>query len=184
MNKTLSSIVVCGLVILATNDLTAQEKPTRGIVGAAAPSWEIQQWKHLPRGKETLDVSNLRGKVIYLYCFQSWCPGCHKHGFPTLVEVHKNYKDDPLVAFAAVQTTFEGERINTFENARNTVDKFGLTIPVGQSGGAGERSMLMKSYRTGGTPWTIIIDREGIVRFNDFHIDPKEAVALIDKLKK
>jgi len=184
MNRTLRFGVICGLVILATIDLTAQEKPTRGIVGAAAPSWEIQQWEQLPDDKETLDVSQLRGKVIYLYCFQSWCPGCHRHGFPTLVEVRKHFQDDPLVTFVAVQTTFEGEHINTFENAQNTVTKFGLTLPVGQSGGTNQRSALMKSYRTGGTPWTIIIDRKGIARFNDFHITPKEAIARIDKLKK
>lgn len=184
MNKTLRVAVVCGLAVLATSDLTAQEKPSRGIVGATAPSWEVKQWARLPDGEESLDISSFRGKVVYLYCFQSWCPGCHRRGFPTLVEVQNHYKNDPLVTFVAVQTTFEGERINTFENAQNTTDKFRLTIPVGQSGGGGQRSALMKSYRTGGTPWTIIIDREGVVRFNNFHIDPKEAIAFIDKLKK
>jgi len=58
-----------------------------------------------------------------------------------------------------------------------------LNIPVGQSGRAGLRSELIRSYRTGGTPWTVIIDRKGIVRFNDFAIEPKRAIALIDELQ-
>jgi uncharacterized protein with von Willebrand factor type A (vWA) domain len=37
----------------------------------------------------------------------------------------------------------------------------------------------MRSYRTGGTPWTILIDPEGTVIFNDFHIDPARAVPAI-----
>ena len=42
----------------------------------------------------------------------------------------------------------------------------------------------MRNYRTGGTPWTIIIDKQKIVRFNDFHIAPEHAIAMIDQLKK
>jgi hypothetical protein len=42
----------------------------------------------------------------------------------------------------------------------------------------------MRRYRTGGTPWTVIIDRAGIVRFNDFHIEAKAASRLVDHLKQ
>jgi hypothetical protein len=41
----------------------------------------------------------------------------------------------------------------------------------------------MRAYRTGGTPWTIIIDRDGVVRYNDFRVKPKAAISLINKLK-
>lgn len=61
--------------------------------------------------------------------------------------------------------------------------RYGLTIPVGQSGTAKQPSALMRNYRTGGTPWVIIIDRRGVVRFNDFHIAPQQAVQVIDALK-
>ena len=45
-------------------------------------------------------------------------------------------------------------------------------------------SILMKRYRSGGTPWTIIIDRDGVVRYNDFSIEPQYAIALIGRLLK
>jgi thiol-disulfide isomerase/thioredoxin len=41
----------------------------------------------------------------------------------------------------------------------------------------------MIDYRTGGTPWTVIIDRDGVVRYNDFHIGVEEAAALIQRLR-
>ena len=41
----------------------------------------------------------------------------------------------------------------------------------------------MRNYRTGGTPWTIIIDKRGMVRFNNFHIQAEDAVKIIDALK-
>ena len=62
--------------------------------------------------------------------------------------------------------------------------QYELTIPVGQSGTPSARSKLMVNYRTGGTPWTVIIDRNGIVRYNDFHIHPQQAIKLIKNLKK
>ena len=41
---------------------------------------------------------------------------------------------------------------------------------------------IMHNYRSGGTPWTVIIDPYGKVAFNDFHIEVVPAVALIEKL--
>ncbi len=54
---------------------------------------------------------------------------------------------------------------------------------MGQSGSPNKRSKFMKNYRTGGTPWTIIVDKDGIVRYNDFHIEVAQAIRLINKLK-
>lgn len=95
----------------------------------------------------------------------------------------KHYEGDSEVAFVAVQTTFEGYGINTFEKAKSTMARYDLSIPTGQSGDETTRSRLMQAYRTGGTPWTIIIDKSGVVRYNDFFIDPKRAIAIIDILK-
>ena len=41
----------------------------------------------------------------------------------------------------------------------------------------------MRQYRFGGTPWIVIIDKKGVVRYNDFHISVKDASKLINALK-
>ena len=41
---------------------------------------------------------------------------------------------------------------------------------------------IMKNYRSGGTPWAVIIDPQGMVAYNDFHIDTDNALKLIEKL--
>lgn len=56
--------------------------PSYGILGQRAPEWDVRQWFNLPDGKDTVDLGDYKGKVVYLYCFQSWCPGCHSSGFP------------------------------------------------------------------------------------------------------
>ena len=155
-----------------------------GIKGQKAPEWKIDTWDGLADGKKSLDIADLKGKVVYLYCFQSWCPGCHSHGFPTLKKVQEEFKDADDVAFVAVQTVFEGHAANKHDRGTKIVrDKFRLDVPVGHDGAEGKRPSIMQGYKTRGTPWTIIIDKDGIVRFNAFRIEAADAVKLIKELR-
>jgi len=101
--------------------------PARGpnlMLGKQAPKWDVGPWHQLPAGKTSLDISDFKGKVLYIYCFQSWCPGCHKRGFPTLQQVAKKYKDDDSVRFVVFQTVFEDRAtkpVNTFENLKKII---------------------------------------------------------------
>ena len=151
--------VLCVVIALQT--------PARGLVGKEAPTLLDVAWIHTIN-----DVTPTikKGKVHYLFFFQSWCPGCHSHGFPTLKKMKKKF---PEVNFIAVQTVFEGFSTNTKERAIADVQSFGLDIPVGHNGGAGKPSTLMRRYRSGGTPWTVVIDKKGIVRFNAFRLPEK-----------
>ncbi len=83
-----------------------------------------------------------------------------------------------------MQTVFEGFSTNTERAAKDAADRYGLIIPVGHDDGPdAKRSYLMGRYRSGGTPWVVIIDKQGIVRFNGFHIEPKQSTRLIDRLR-
>ncbi len=48
------------------------EQRTLGILDRQAPGWGVSKWFHLPEGKTLLDIADFKGKVVYLYCFQSW----------------------------------------------------------------------------------------------------------------
>ncbi len=155
-----------------------------GITNEKAPDWDVATWFNLPSGKKTVDIQDFAGKIIYLYCFQSWCPGCHSHGFPTLLKVREQFSADSDVAFVAIQTVFEGFEVNTPERAQETAQQYQLTIPVGHDAGPdGRRSLIMQRYRTGGTPWIIVIDGLGTVRYDDFHADVYQMIGLINQLR-
>ena len=171
---------LCVLLLCGLCSISAVQP--RGIVGQAAPPWHVDSWVQIPSGTAEPEVGTFRGKVIYLYGFQSWCPGCHSKGFPTLQQLIKRFDGEDDVIFVAVQTTFEGYDSNTPAKALETAKRYDLKIPIGHSGVSGKPSKLMRNYRTGGTPWTIIIDRNGVVRFNDFHITPDAGHALITRL--
>ena len=157
-----------------------------GITGQKAPSFGVDTWLQKGDSQQTkaLDINDFKGKVLYLYGFQAWCPGCHSHGFPTLQKLSKHYAGDVSVAFVAIQTVFEGFSFNSVNAAKDIIKKYSLTMPVGHSGSSDKRSGFMANYRSGGTPWTVIIDKKGIVRFNDFHADVNEIIKYMDVLKK
>jgi thiol-disulfide isomerase/thioredoxin len=185
-NRFVCVVILAGL--LFGDSLLAQSgvKPPQsipGIAGQQAPEWDVSKWYQLPEGIEDLDITDYRGRVLYLYFFQSWCPGCHSTGFPNLKKLYKKYKDDPDVEFVVIQTTFEGHQVNTADKLKPTARKFDLPVPFGQSAGGGTPAIMQK-YRTRGTPWVVLIDKAGRVEFNDFHLDPANASRRIDQLKE
>ena len=150
-----------------------------------APSLEVTEWAQLPEGHDSLDVDDYRGKVLYIYCFQSQCPGCHSHGFPILKELNTHYETDHDVAFMAIQTTFENFEHNSFENAQKDMVTFELlNMPIGHSSVQGQRSPVMVNYGTGATPWVIMLDKRGRVAYNHFPLAVDKAIELIELLKQ
>ncbi len=170
-------MLLCSAFLSTT---VAAEKSKGGILDQAAPEWGVESWFNLPEGKEKLSLADYKGKVVYLYFFQSWCPACLHKGFPTIKSLHDRYKDNKDVAFVAVQTVFEGHETNTIESAKKLSEKFSLDIPFGQSGEKGSRSKIKKDYKAPGTPWTVIIGKDGKVKFNYFVIDQEKAEKIID----
>jgi hypothetical protein len=86
-----------------------------------------------------------------------------------------------------VQTVFEGYSFNSQDKLRPNQLKYELKIPMAHAPGnrdTHEIPAVMKNYRSGGTPWTVIIDPQGKVVYNNFHIQPHRAVALIERLLK
>ena len=156
-----------------------------GIVGRPAPELRVPVWLS---GVESggLQIAEIEQPVIYVFGFQSWCPGCHSHGFPALQETKEKLRAkglDGQVKFIVVQTVFEGHDINTAEAARESVARYGLTdIALGHD--SGSWPTLMADYRTGGTPWTVIIGPRParIVAADGFSVDPDTAVVTIERL--
>lgn len=175
-------LFVIGVALLLMGGFASAQNG--GIAGKSAPDWKVSQWHQLPEGKKSLSPADYKGKVLYLYFFQSWCPGCHSSGFPTLKKVKQHFANDPNVEFVVIQTTFEGHSTNNASRLSETAKRYSLDIPFGQSAGNSGTPDIMRKYRSRGTPWTVIIDPDGKVRYNHFHIKPNQAISMIKKLAK
>ncbi len=154
-----------------------------GIQGQLAPELNVDYWIDKEGKKTDFKISDHEGKWIFLKGFQSWCPGCHAHGLPTLKKISAALAGNPDVVFAAIQTVFEGSWINTVDKVRETQLQYDLQLPMGHdTGGDTGRSYTMTDYRTGGTPWMILINPERQVIYNDFSINADKAIEFL-KLK-
>ena len=106
-------------------------------------------------------------------------------GFPTLNKVAGTFKDNHQVSFLAVQTVFEGYSYNTRDKLRKNQLNYDLKIPMAHAPGnqlTHATPDIMRRYRTGGTPWVVIIDPSGLIVFNGFHIEADDAIVLINQL--
>jgi membrane-associated protease RseP (regulator of RpoE activity) len=157
----------------------------QGETGFEAPLWHAYAWANVKEGEEPT-FEGTKGKVVVIHAFESWCPDCVRRGFPVMKQVEDGLVGADDVMLLHLQTVFEGEKENTPERGPKETAKYGIKAPVGfdaRVDGARE-SLLMERYFTGGTSWTIVIDKKGVVRFNGRTPDSKTLLALVQELRK
>ncbi|HUH47130.1 MAG TPA: redoxin family protein [Arenibacter sp.] len=151
-----------------------------------ATELEVTQWIDA-NGNPTdpIKLSDFKDKFKVIYCFQSWCPGCHSNGFPALKKMVDALSGNDKVAFLAIQTVFEGHDENTYDKLVPTQQQYGLKIPFGHDAGDGDPhniSKVMMNFGTGGTPWFILIDQQDTVVFADFNLHVENAISFLRAL--
>lgn len=146
-----------------------------------APQWDIAEWINADAG----NVDTLRGKVIVIDFFQLWCPGCNQFSGPLMDRWQLRFADeiaDGRLVLLKIHTVFEGHGYQSVERLKKYIEEKGITIPVGVDRHAGGRHTpeTMRRYRTSGTPEMVVIDGEGLIRFQKFGgFDPAPIEKLI-----
>jgi peroxiredoxin len=116
-------------------------------IGQPAPALVVPQL-----GGGTIDLTNLRGKAVWLNFMQTTCPEC-ADDFPLLNGFSARYADKGLVVIAV--DIGEDESIVT-----SFVQRLKLTFPVGLDTDGKAR----QAWSTAALPIHFWIDKEGIVR--------------------
>jgi peroxiredoxin len=98
-----------------------------------------------------VSLSNLRGKVVFLNIWATWCPPCREEmpSMETLYDEFKNNKD--FVMLAVSQDTESAGKVATFVRKNG----YHFTILLDPDNKVGE------AYDVSGVPETFIIDRKG-----------------------
>lgn len=143
------------------------------IAGRAAPELTVPYWIDGDgRQRPPLTLEEVEARYRLLFFYQHFCDGCHSTGFPpfqALVQAPRSKN----VGFAAVQTAFEGTYVNTRDKLPVDQQRYGLRIPFGHESRSplGVNPTTMENYCTGGTPWFVAIDPNGVVLQDGFSID-------------
>lgn len=102
MNRLFASILLVPLLLYSTI-LAAEDSK----VGSFAPAFELQR-----DATSTFSLSSLRGKVVYLDFWASWCPPCMV-SLPWMNDLHKKFPADhfQIVAINVDEQDKEAERV-------------------------------------------------------------------------
>lgn len=120
-------------------------QPTQG----AAPDFAFTSFDG-----DTYDLGNLRGQVVVVNFWASWCVPCIEEA-PELEATWQAYKDDGVVVLG----------IDYLDSERKGLDfiaEHGITYPNGPD----LRQQISDDYRITGVPETFVISPEGEITFH------------------
>lgn len=131
-----------------------------------APAWQVSQWFNC---RYSLNLEQLKGKVVVLHTFQLLCLGCVSHGVPQAERVHRMLAGDDLIV-VGLHTVFEHHAAMTPVVLEAFLHENQISHPIGvdvhQTGNP--IPLTMSRYGLRGTPSLVVIDRAGRIRMNEF----------------
>ncbi len=149
--KTFGIVTVCVLVLQSAPGTAWAKDPlfrAMGVLHEAKQSPAPEFSLSTPDGR-TVGLAQLRGKVVFLNFWATWCPPCRLE-MPSMERLHKEFKDQGL-ALLAVDVGESPKQVARF------MAEFRLSFPtlLDEDGEVSTRSGVR------GLPTTFLIDRSG-----------------------
>lgn len=149
MNKIYGILLVFTLAAFAGN---APE------IGKTAPQFQATTFDGTK-----IQLSEFQGKVVLIDFWASWCGPCRQE-MPFLNELHQKYRKTP---FEIIAINIDDK----IENAKKFIDR--LSEPVHLTIVEDSKQQIPPLYDIKGMPTSILIDKEGVIRF--WHTGFKES---------
>lgn len=115
-----------------------------------APKFEIKDFKG-----ETVKLDDFKGKVVLLDFWASWCSPCKK-AIPELDKLQHKYRDKGLVILG-INLDERKNKANKFLDKLEPKPSFLMLYD--------EKQVTPTKYQVEGMPTSVIIDKNGVIRF-------------------
>jgi len=147
LSATYAGLTAIALFVAVPEDVVVG---TSVIENQPAPSFELETLE----GK-TVGTSDLKGKVVVLDFWTTWCAPCIQR-FPEFERLAEKYEKEPAIYFSAVNTS----QNNTLKEVRTFVEKNPLDVNVLYDRGG----TTTKKFDVRGIPHIVILGKKGQLR--------------------
>lgn len=173
MQRILYLFIAClFLSVTACSKVETQKKRAVATENSPAPDISVVS---LANGS-ALKLSDLKGKVVLLNFWATWCPPCREE-IPSMMRLNSLMADKP----------FQMVAISIDEGGKQAIESFfkdsGFSLPVYLD----ESGTSAKYYGVTGIPESFVIDRQGVVVkkiIGGFAWDSPDAVSFLNGLMK
>ena len=166
------AITVAAAVFLVAVLFGALVRPRSSAVlqGSPAPDFELTIFNGEFKGQR-ISLSELRGKVVVLNVWASWCVGCETE-MDLLEQAWRAYRERGVM-FLGV------DYLDTDAKGLAYLARFGTTYPNGPDVG----SRIYQAYQCTGVPETFFIDQQGIIQHVQIGpLNAPQLYGLLDRL--
>lgn len=167
--------VVLGAILIFWNPTVAKaqehptpEQATRVKAGQKAPDFEVKMFDG-----STIKLSDLKGKVVLLNFWATWCPPCRAELARAGKDIIKRFKGKPFV-FLPIS---RGEQRHTIAAFR---EKMHYSFPMGLDPDSDIYGLYAETY----IPRNFLIDKDGNIVKASVGYDEKEFAELIKDIEK
>jgi len=154
------------LVGLAFSAIAATSLASSGLQGRPAPDFALKS-----SSGENLRLSEHRGEVVMVNFWATWCGPCRQE-MPLLDELYSRYQ---RVGFSLLGVNID----DNSSKAMKMISELGVTFPVLFD----SRKEVSKLYEVEAMPVTVLIDREGTVRYVHHGYKPGYEEKYLDQIR-
>lgn len=151
---------------LTLSVLAATSLASSGLTGQAAPDFALKS-----SSGENLRLSEYRGDVVMVNFWATWCGPCRQE-MPLLDELYSRYE---RVGFSLLGVNIDDDS----RKAMRMVSELGVSFPVLFDA----RKEVSKLYEVDAMPVTVLIDREGTIRYVHHGYKPGYEDKYLDQIR-
>jgi len=155
-----------GLMKIGLFKPATTEKPHAASLNLSAIKFKDAEGK-------VVDLASLKGKVVFLNFWATWCPPCLAE-MPAVNKLYEQFKTNPQVVFLLVDADGEFQRSQQYMDNK----KYGLPVYA-------VASALPEALFKGSLPTTVVLDKSGNIVYHGegaANYADKKFIAFIEKL--
>ncbi len=169
LHSTMKRLLLIFTLFFLTTVLYAQDEFTLAKQGKAAPDFTFET----APGK-TVKLSELKGKVVWINFFATWCPPCRKELPHLQTEVYDQYKNNQDFVLIILGREHSWEELNKFKTEQN------FTMPFSPDHGR----KVFSLYAQQNIPRNFIVDKEGNIALSSIGFNEEDFEKITARLKE